>query len=103
VRDVFRGRARGLARLQEREIHDLSNAQAAGFPAIEEMRRSGFVFAGRNAVLSQELLDIIETKSHDPANQVTGQLAGFHHTIDGHFIELKEIRELGYGVEFART
>jgi hypothetical protein len=54
-------------------------------------------------MLFKKLLDVVVTETHDSTDEMTWQLPGLDHPVDGHFVELQKLRELGYRVELTRT
>lgn len=47
----------------------------------------------------QEILDVIMTKPHYSPYQVTREIAGLHHPVDRHFIDLQDVCKLSHGVK----
>jgi hypothetical protein len=50
--------------------------------------------------LLKERFDVAVAKALEPPDPVAGKLLTRHHSIDGHLGELKELRDLAYGIEF---
>jgi hypothetical protein len=67
------------------------------------LRQFAALACGGHPALRQKGLNVLVAETLGAANQVARKLLARDHSIDGHFGELKELRDLGYGVELALT